>query len=455
MKTITKYTSLLLGLELLVQACDSVDYPDRFVQTSGVPKVDFVRYADKDVVITQASMEELVCIVGDNLTSIHELYFNDQAAVLNTSYITAKTLLVAVPRTMPSVQTDKIYMITKDGQEVTYDFTVLPPVPKVTGMSLEWAQPGETVSIYGSYLFDPVEIEFPGADPVSAVAGDGSAVTVVVPEGAQPGKIKVTTASGTAQSVFQYKDSRGMLFDFDGLTGLDNHGWNGHNSQDDDGTGISGRFFQFGDGETALDGSWEEGHFSFVYWPGSWNTPENYQDGAMGARLLDLADFSDWQNMALKFEIFVPSSNPWSNTPMQICMAGVDVVSFGNEGTDIYGHAVADEYLADLAGRVEVTRGAASVLYGSNAMGGAINIITRKPSADGNNLNLRLLGGSYGTFRGNFSDSYRRGRLSAGASLMIQATRPAPPRKSTRIRMKIQPMLSSIHSFRYSLKALE
>ena len=341
MKTITRYTSLLLGLALLVQACDSVDYPDRFVQTSGVPTVDFVRYADKDVVITQASMEELVCIVGDNLTSIHELYFNDQAAVLNTSYMTAKTLLVAVPKTMPSVQTDKIYMITKDGKEVTYDFKVLPPAPKVSAMSLEWANPGETVSITGSYLFAPVEVEFPGCDPVTATASDGASVSVVVPEGAKPGKIKVTTASGTAQSVFQYKDDRGMLFDFDGLTGLDNHGWNGHNSQDDDGTGISGRFFQFGDGATALDGSWEEGHFSFVYWPGSWNTPENYQDGAMGARLLDLADFTDWQNMALKFEVFVPSSNPWSNTPMHICMAGVNVVSFGGEGTDIYGNSVA------------------------------------------------------------------------------------------------------------------
>ena len=56
----------------------------------------------------------------------------------------------------------------------------------------------------------------------------------------------------------------------------------------------------------------------------------------------------------------------------------------------IYGHAVADEYLADLAQRVEVTRGAASVLYGSNAMGGAINIITRRPEFLGNRVNVKL-----------------------------------------------------------------
>ncbi len=331
----------MLGLVFFAASCDKIDYPDRFVQTSGVPTIDFIRYADKDVIITQANMEELVCLVGDNLTSIHDLYFNDQAAVLNTSYITSKTLVVAVPKNMPTVQTDKIYMITKDSTVVTYDFTVLPPAPKVTGMSLEWAQPGETVSIYGSYLFAPLTVEFAGCDPVEVTTAYGTYLDVTIPEDAQPGKIKVNTASGTAQSVFMYKDTRGLLFDFDGVTGLDNHGWNGHNSRDDDGTGISGRFFQFGDGTVELTGAWEESNFSFVYWPGSWNSPENYQDGPMGARLLDLADFTDWQNMALKFELYVPTSNPWNNTPMHICMAGVDLVTFGAAGVDIYGNTVA------------------------------------------------------------------------------------------------------------------
>jgi Outer membrane cobalamin receptor protein len=82
----------------------------------------------------------------------------------------------------------------------------------------------------------------------------------------------------------------------------------------------------------------------------------------------------------------------------------------------IYGHAVADEYLADLAERVEVTRGAASVLYGSNAMGGAINIITRRPDFLGNRINVKLMGGSYGTFRGNVTEQYSNGRFSLVAN---------------------------------------
>ena len=88
----------------------------------------------------------------------------------------------------------------------------------------------------------------------------------------------------------------------------------------------------------------------------------------------------------------------------------------------IYGHPVADEYLAANAARVEVSRGAASVLYGSNAMGGAINIITRQPVRDGNELDIRLMGGSYGTWRGHITNLYRKGRFSMTASVSADRT---------------------------------
>ena len=78
----------------------------------------------------------------------------------------------------------------------------------------------------------------------------------------------------------------------------------------------------------------------------------------------------------------------------------------------IYGHPVADAYISGDAERVEVSHGAASVLYGSNAMGGAINIITRKVNHDGNKLSARLEGGSYGTQKYIINDSYRNGRFS-------------------------------------------
>lgn len=78
----------------------------------------------------------------------------------------------------------------------------------------------------------------------------------------------------------------------------------------------------------------------------------------------------------------------------------------------IYGHPVADAYIASEAEHVEVSRGAASILYGSNAMGGAINIITRKAINEGNRLNISLTGGSYGTQRYSITDGYRKGKFS-------------------------------------------
>lgn len=88
----------------------------------------------------------------------------------------------------------------------------------------------------------------------------------------------------------------------------------------------------------------------------------------------------------------------------------------------IYGHPVSDEYIASNAQRVEVARGASSVLYGSNAMGGAINIITRKPIYDGNALDIRLMVGSYGTLRGNISDNYKQGKFTATANINYDRT---------------------------------
>ncbi len=63
----------------------------------------------------------------------------------------------------------------------------------------------------------------------------------------------------------------------------------------------------------------------------------------------------------------------------------------------IMGHPLPDSYVASDVERVEVIRGPASILYGSNAMGGVINIITRKQTEDGMHGNARLSYGSFNT----------------------------------------------------------
>lgn len=79
----------------------------------------------------------------------------------------------------------------------------------------------------------------------------------------------------------------------------------------------------------------------------------------------------------------------------------------------IYGHAVADAYQTMMAERVEVVRGPSSVIYGSNAMGGVINIVTRANRSRGVNTSLNLAGGSYGTFISEVSNSYSNDKFSS------------------------------------------
>ena len=49
----------------------------------------------------------------------------------------------------------------------------------------------------------------------------------------------------------------------------------------------------------------------------------------------------------------------------------------------VFGHSLPDTYVASDVERVEVIRGPGSLLYGSNAMGGVVNIITRHHKQEG------------------------------------------------------------------------
>ena len=82
----------------------------------------------------------------------------------------------------------------------------------------------------------------------------------------------------------------------------------------------------------------------------------------------------------------------------------------------IYGHPISDSYQTLMAERVEVLRGPASVLYGSNAMGGVMNIVTRSMAHDGTKTNINIGAGSYGTVQAEATNQTRCGKLSSSVS---------------------------------------
>lgn len=89
----------------------------------------------------------------------------------------------------------------------------------------------------------------------------------------------------------------------------------------------------------------------------------------------------------------------------------------------LMGHPIPDAYQNFSTEKVEIIRGASCLLYGSNAMGGVINIVTKDAQkTDGAQTDFQISGGSYGTFQAQASGKFRRGKFSSTLGVSYQTT---------------------------------
>lgn len=88
----------------------------------------------------------------------------------------------------------------------------------------------------------------------------------------------------------------------------------------------------------------------------------------------------------------------------------------------IYSHHIADFYDKEYVERVEVLRGPGSVLYGSNAMAGTINVITKTAREDGAKTVIQSQYGSYNTWLSSATNTMRYGKFSSLVSLSYNRT---------------------------------
>lgn len=83
----------------------------------------------------------------------------------------------------------------------------------------------------------------------------------------------------------------------------------------------------------------------------------------------------------------------------------------------VFGHSLPDTYVTNDVERVEVVSGPSSLLYGSGAMGGSVNLITRRAGQEGLSGSVRAMGGSYGTQKYGAKAGYKhRGLRVLGAA---------------------------------------
>ena len=88
----------------------------------------------------------------------------------------------------------------------------------------------------------------------------------------------------------------------------------------------------------------------------------------------------------------------------------------------VFGHSLPDTYVTNDIQKVEVVSGPSSLLYGSGAMGGSVNLITRKAESDGFKGSLSAMAGSYGTYKSGVKAGYRHGAWNAFAAASYEST---------------------------------
>lgn len=297
MKNIFKFIFLLTIASLAFTACEDDE--------GGQPVIKYIRPTDADAadsLLTSASMGSTIAIIGENLQDVNSVIFNDQEAKLNPVYVTASSIVVTVPSTIPDDITNTLTLSTSKGKSIEYDFTVNITAPIISSISCEWAQDGDQAVIYGSYFFEKsdgsIEVLFPGNldAEVSSFADDS--IVVTVPDGALSGTITVTNDYGTGRSSFTFRDETGIF-----ITGENQTSWNWWGLSD------------FGsEADSVLNGA----YLKFEGTTGSWSWPANalqlfYINSAEESLISD--PDGDIDDYALKFEYYCVE---WHDTPLLI-----------------------------------------------------------------------------------------------------------------------------------------
>lgn len=272
---------------------------DEGVNNSATPVVKYIRPAQSersDSLMVEASMGSVVAIIGDDLSGVNEIYFNDQKAKLNPCYVTNTSIVVTVPGSMPTDITNTVTLNTKAGKSCVFDFAVIIPSPVVASADCEWTAAGSVITIYGNYFFakedGTIEVLFPGNIVVNTSEVTESTIQCTVPEGALPGTIVVTSLYGTGRSQFTFRDTENRFLDFEDPTSV----WN-----------------TWGRGAFGTEGGIDNQYLLLKGSTGSWAWPADamqlYFRNPVQAPLVTEGAVADY---ALKFEYYC---HEWHDTP--------------------------------------------------------------------------------------------------------------------------------------------
>ena len=217
------FTAMLLLVAFFTgvffQACKKTQSSD-----SGMPSISYIRLTDpakSDSLVIRAFLGSTIAIIGQNLQDVKQVWFNDQSAFINTTFVTGSSLIVTIPNNIPTKVTNQMLLITSNRDTLKFNFPVDVPAPRVDNMVEEYVKDGGTAIIQGNYFVDdpniPLKVIFPGLIEGKITSVSLTEIMVKVPTGAGIGQIQVKSLYGTTRSTFYFRDDRGMILNFDNL----------------------------------------------------------------------------------------------------------------------------------------------------------------------------------------------------------------------------------------------
>lgn len=289
----------------------------------GNPVITHVAAVDslhRDSFFTQALPGALVHIIGDGFTGTTHIYFNDLEAPFNSALGSNTTLIVSIPANTPTPATNpnvsnQVKVVTNHGTAI-YSFTVVPPPPIVASVSNENALPGATITVKGTNFYSITNVVFPGGVNGTNVtaSSDGTQLTVTVPTLTKAGPLTVTGKYGSGSTVYPFNSvgapTVGFQANFEwGDPYFGWQYWGGNNTN----TGFPNNTGQFI--EVHPSGAINAGD-------GSWYSDNRAVMVAGGSNWIASASQDSITKYALKFELSINPSVPWTAGSFMIVPSG-------------------------------------------------------------------------------------------------------------------------------------
>lgn len=220
---IKKYVFLALMAIVVISCSDVVNYNDNWdneLTSTGAPSITDIMSPTENVSLSEVVFEDVINVVGDNLTGVKSIMINDIEVDLSTIYATRNKITLSIPREIPLEISNKINVVTELG-EVSYPIIVSVPELIIDGLYNEFALPGDTVQVLGSSFDlynlneDKTVIMYNG-EQVSASNYTSTSIDIVIPANAVNNtKFVLTSPKVATPKDISYRNEGYMIFNFD------------------------------------------------------------------------------------------------------------------------------------------------------------------------------------------------------------------------------------------------